>query len=124
MTDDTVLPPEVRRLINETLESMDHVELLFRIVRKGEATAEWLAQDAHVDRNQVAQVLKDLERAKLLIAADGVYRVTTSARERAAVELFADTYNARPVTLIRAVYARPSSVRSFANAFRLRGGTE
>jgi hypothetical protein len=29
-------------------------------------------------------------------------------------------YNARPVTLVRAVYARPSPVKTFAEAFRLR----
>jgi hypothetical protein len=118
--DDYTLPAEVRRLIDETLESMDHVELLFRIARRGEATAEWLGNDAHVDRSQVARVLHDLEHAKLIVGNAGTYRVTPNPRDRAAVDAFAETYNARPVTLIRAVYARPSPLRSFADAFRLR----
>ena len=35
--EDPSLPPEVQRLITETLESMDHVEVLFRIGREGES---------------------------------------------------------------------------------------
>jgi|SRR5581483_9445127 len=118
--DDNSLPPEVDRLIGETLASMDHVEVLFRICREGEATAEWLARDAHIEATRVARVLRDLEDAKLVTSDGPSYRVTQNPRDRAAVETFAATYNARPVTLIRAVYARPSPVRSFADAFRLR----
>ena len=118
--DENALPAEVRRLINEHLESMDHVEVLFRIARRAEAAPDWLAHDAHIDRAQVASVLRDLANAKLIVAHDGLYRLTTNPRDRAAIEQFAETYNARPVTLIRAVYARPSPLRSFADAFRLR----
>ena len=114
------LPPEVQRLIDDALTSMDHVEVLFRISRAGEATAEWLARDAHIEQTQVMKVLRDLEHAKLIVHDGESYRVTQTARDRAAVDEFAGTYNARPVTLIRAVYARPSPLRSFADAFRLR----
>jgi hypothetical protein len=110
----------VKQLIEETLASMDHVEILFRISRTGEASAAWLAADAHVEPSQVEKVLRDLEHAKLIKNDEGTYRVTRSPRERAAVDEFAAAYNARPVTLIRAVYARPSPLRSFADAFRLR----
>lgn len=117
---DHALPSEVQRLIIEALASMDHVEVLFRISRGGEATAEWLAQDAHIAPAQVATVLRDLEQARLIVNEEGTYRVTRNARDRAAIDEFATAYNARPVTLIRAVYARPSALRSFADAFRLR----
>jgi hypothetical protein len=34
-------------------------------------------------------------------------------------------YNQRPVTLVRALYSRPSRpLQSFADAFRLRGGED
>lgn len=114
------LPPEVQRLIDETLASMDHVEVLFRVSRAGQATAEWLARDAHIDQAQLSKLLRDLEHAKLIVRDGESYHVTESSRDRAAVDEFAATYNARPVTLIRAVYARPSPLRSFADAFRIR----
>ncbi|HEY4219074.1 MAG TPA: helix-turn-helix domain-containing protein [Gemmatimonadaceae bacterium] len=118
MEDD--LPVEVRRLIDDVLETMDHVEILFRIGRTGEATAEWLAQDAHVEPAQVTRVVRDLERAKLIVSKDGTYRVTSNPDARAAVDAFTETYNARPVTLIRAIYSRPSPLRYFADSFRIR----
>jgi len=103
--DDSSLPPEVRRLIDESLESMDHVEVLFRVARHGQTTPDWLARDAHIDQTRVTRVLRDLERANLVADDDGVFCVASGARDRAAVEQFADMYNTRPVTLIRAVYA-------------------
>lgn len=118
--DDRSLPDEVRRLIDGALASMDHVEVLFRIAEQGDASAESLARHAHIEPSQLAKVLEDLKRAKL-IANDGAsYFVTQSPRDRAAVEELAAAYNARPMTLIRAVYARRSPLRSFADAFRLR----
>ena len=92
----------------------------FALETQGSLAPDWLAHDAHIDRAQVASVLRDLANAKLIVAHDGLYRLTTNPRDRAAIEQFAETYNARPVTLIRAVYARPSPLRSFADAFRLR----
>jgi transcription initiation factor IIE alpha subunit len=116
--DDGSLPAEVVRLIKDNLESMDHVEVLFRIARQGEVNAEWLAEDAHIERAQVTRVLRDLEKDKLITSHEGQYRV--AAGEQAAIEQFAETHNTRPVTLIRAVYARPTPLRSFADAFRIR----
>ncbi len=114
------LPPEVRRLIDEVLESMDHVEILYRLSRGAHTDAEWLAKDAHVEIARTNRVLRDLERAKLVLAADGKYRLTQSPRDQAIVAAFASAYEARPVTLIRAVYGRTSPVQLFADAFRLR----
>ncbi|HEX4681189.1 MAG TPA: MarR family transcriptional regulator [Gemmatimonadaceae bacterium] len=117
---DPSLPEEVRRLIDGALASMDHVEVLFRIARQGDATAGWLARDAHIEPSHVAKVLRDLEHAKLIVSDGESYHLTQNPRDRAAVEEFAATYNSRPVTLIRAIYARPSPLRSFADAFRVR----
>jgi DNA-binding MarR family transcriptional regulator len=107
-------------LISEALSTMDHVEVLFRVHRRVDATADWLATDAHVDPGVLARVLRDLEAANLVVEQNGSYRVTDAPRNRAAVEQVAAMYNARPVTLVRAVYARVSPVTTFADAFRLR----
>ena len=47
------------------------------------------------------------------------YEPATPALRRA-VELLAIAYNERPVTLVRAIYDRPSAIQSFADAFRIR----
>ncbi len=114
------LPAEVRRLIDETLESMDHVEILYRLSRGAQVDAEWLAKDAHVEIARTNRVLRDLERAKLILSDEGKYRLTQSPRDQAIVAAFAAAYDARPVTLIRAIYSRTSPVQAFADAFRLR----
>jgi hypothetical protein len=118
--EENALPAEVRRLIEDVLESMDHVEILYRLSRGAQADADWLARDTHVDPARTNRVLRDLERAKLVLNADGVYRLTQSPRDQAVVAAFATAYEARPVTLIRAVYGRTSPVQLFADAFRLR----
>lgn len=114
------LPPEVHRLINEALASMDHVEVLFQIAREGEVTSDWLVQHVHIEPAKLRTVLRDLEEAALIRLDGSSYRVTTNTRDRSAVEAFVIAYNTRPVTLIKAVYARPSAIRSFADAFRVR----
>jgi len=118
--DEDALPQEVQRLVNDPFESTDHVEVLFRINQGGEVSADSLARDTHMQLPRVERILRDLEQAKLIVRDGGLCRTTQNPRERAAVEEFAATYNARPLTVIRAVYARPSSLRSFADAFRLR----
>jgi hypothetical protein len=77
---------------------MDHVDILFRICRHEDASPDWLATDAHIERRVVTQVVQDLMSAGLIIERDGVYRVTDQPRDRAAVEMLAEAYNARPVT--------------------------
>ena len=114
------LPEGVRSLIETALVSMDHVEVLFRVSRGDGVTAEWLAQDAHIEPTVLAKVLRDLEHSRLVAREGTSYRVSQNPEQRATVEEFAATYNARPVTVIRAVYARPSPLSSFAEAFRLR----
>lgn len=118
--EENALPQQVLRLIESALPSMEHVEVLFRVCRESPSSAEALAQAAHIEPGRVSVVLRDLQRAKLIIHDGGFYRITHVPHERAAVEEFAATYNARPIALIRAVHERSSPLRSFADAFRLR----
>jgi len=117
---DSDIPAEVKRLIQDALSSMDHVEVLFRLHRDQVATPEHIAADAHIDAAIVMRVLRDLADAGIVVETDGQYRVTDAARDRSAVEALVEMYNTRPVTLIRAVYARVSPVKTFADAFRIR----
>jgi hypothetical protein len=118
--EENALPQSVFELIEEALSSMDHVEALFHVCRESRTRAESLAHSTHIEPGRLAVVLRDLERANLVMSEGGYYMITQSARDRGAVEELAATYNARPIALIRAVYDRSSPLRSFADAFRLR----
>jgi hypothetical protein len=121
MTDD-VVPEIVRELINERLPSMDHVEVLLMLY--GAPTVDH-DPVALIDATRLAptilhRVVDELTRAELVVAGDAGYRFCSAANIRTAVSALAALYHTRPVTLVRAIYARPSSVSSFNHVLRPR----
>lgn len=123
---DFELPPEVAELVNRHLESMDHVEVLLRLWREPERWVEaWeIAKATTVDPGRIPRCLEDLQAAALVERRDDLTYRFAPARpaDRNTVELLAQMYAQRPVTLVRAIYSRPpKAIRSFADAFRLRG---
>ena len=128
---DNALPTEVRQLIARHLATMEQVDVLLLLTRAGERgrTAEEIRTELRLDGAGVAPRTFDELRAAGLIEQDGGdpvrYRYAPAdARDRAAVDLLALAYNERPVTLVRAIYARPTPAQSFADAFRLRKKAE
>jgi hypothetical protein len=124
---DNALPAEVRQLIARHLATMEQVDVLLLLARAPEEwrTAEEIRTALRVDETGVAPRTFDELRAAGLITADGGdpkrYRYApANPRDKAAVELLAVAYNERPVTLVRAIYARPTPEQSFADAFRIR----
>lgn len=128
---DNALPAEVRQLIARHLATMEQVDVLLLLARTPEQwrTGEQIRTDLRIDEQGVAaRTFSELSAAGL-IETDGAtpprYRYAPSnARDKAAVELLALAYNERPVTLVRAIYARPTPAQSFADAFRLRKKAE
>lgn len=126
------LGPEVRRLVASHLASMDHVEVLLRLRRAAPAP---LARDELIretDRPEglVETALADLIKGGLVTTEEEAGGIPTlkydpqSEELRRAVDELAAMYNERPVTLIRAIYDRAAQpVISFAEAFRVRGGS-
>lgn len=128
---DNALPVEVRQLIARHLATMEQVDVLLLLARAGGQwrTAEEIRSELRLDEKGVtARTFDELRVAGLIEQDGGVpvrYRYAPSdARDRAAVELLALAYNERPVTLVRAIYARPTPAQSFADAFRLRKKAE
>lgn len=124
---DNALPAEVRQLIARHLATMEQVDVLLFLARAPEQwhSSEEIRTALRIDESGVAARTFDELRAAGLVEADGGhptrYRYApANAREKAAVELLALAYNERPVTLVRAIYARPTPAQSFADAFRLR----
>ena len=124
---DNALPVEVRQLIARHLATMEQVDVLLLLARTPEQwrSGEEIRTGLRIDETGVAaRTFDELRAARLIEVDDGDpirYRYAPAdPRDRAAVDLLALAYNERPVTLVRAIYARPTPAQSFADAFRLR----
>ena len=115
---DPELHPDARELIRQSLESIDHVEILLALRAIGGSTT--LDELATV---RASRCLRDLEVASLVEGNAGGWRLAPlSPRLQSAVEQLALAYDERPLLLVRALRSRPSSVlHYFADSFRLRG---
>jgi hypothetical protein len=122
------IPTDVRALIDRHLISMDYVEVLLRLRR--DADRAWraleIAMELRIDAKAAEQALHDLAAAGLARSEGGSYTYAPRGEsERKAVDGLATMYNERPVTLVRALYDRPAqALRSFSDAFRIRGSDE
>lgn len=86
-------------------------------------TAMELERGARLGPQTVARCATELVRAHLAShdAASSSYRYAPANEDRPAVDELSTLYHQRPVTLVKLVYAQPpSSVKSFADAFRIR----
>jgi len=124
---DPSLPAEVQQLIARHLVTMHHVDVLLLVARTPEQghTPEEIGTTLQVTASELSRhVLVELESAGLIgrdPARAGALRYAPATAElRRAVELLALAYNEKPVTLIKAIYSRPSAVQTFADTFRLR----
>ena len=123
---DSTLPAEVRALIRGPLATIAHVEALLILRREAPVAVpvDAVASEAQLPTAAAARrCLEDLVGARLAESAGkDLYRYAPAQPEsRDAVEALARMYNEKPVTLVRAVYARPAGpVQAFADAFRLR----
>lgn len=122
------LPENVRDLVAQHLPTMEHVEVLLALAVDGTRgwTAGEVAAEVRGSATSVAARLEDLVTSGLVSregdAAAGRYRYApNSAALRAATVSLAEMYRTKPVSLVKAIYARPSAaVQSFADAFRVR----
>lgn len=118
------LPAEVEQLIQDFLATFSHVEALLLLAGDGHARhAEAVAAEIHASTDTVSRVLDQLTAAGLLArGASGFVYAPRTEGLRAAVQALSVMFETKPVTLVRAVYGRPSAaVRTFSESFRLRG---
>ena len=126
MSSETDLPREVITLLHQSLPSMVHIEMLLLLRRT--APRSWTTMDAAVELRSspelVAATVDDLVKVRLAErdpAGGGVRLCADDDFTMAAIVALQDVYDRRPVTLIKALYKRPSaSIQAFADAFRLR----
>ncbi|HUF66366.1 MAG TPA: hypothetical protein VMM17_10380 [Gemmatimonadaceae bacterium] len=116
----------LRDLIDHHLGSIDEIEVLLAVfAKRGELMAPASVSAAAQKPEPVAREhLKQLAGRGFVVhhASDDAYSYPVRAAEvDEAIEQLSRMYHQRPVTLIRALYDRPSTaVLSFADAFRLR----
>jgi hypothetical protein len=119
------LPEDVRRFLDEHIESLEQLEIL-RLLSE-DPTREWtaaqLGAEIQADPSVAAAHLAALAgRGLLASSSPAVSRYgasTPELGERLARALA--VYRERPVTMIKLVYARASErLRAFSDAFRLR----
>lgn len=122
------LPDDVRRFLDEHIESLEQLEIL-RVIAEDPAR-EWrvseLAAEIQAEPSVAASHVTALAGRGLVIASsregETVARHGTATPElggRLAAVLTA--YRERPVTMIKLVYARANErLRAFSDAFRLR----
>ncbi len=115
--------PELRALINRSIASVEHVEILLLV--RGSNGKLWSADAISVELRRtpasVERRLRDLVRSKLLEQEGNAYRYHHGKHD-ATVEELEREYEHRRVRLIEAIFTGPiDSARTFADAFRLWG---
>lgn len=120
---DDQLPDRIRLLLSRNLPSVDHLTVLVALhdaCGQGHS-AESMSRIARVSQLQAAIVLDQLKTTGFASQSPSGYTYELQRHDPQVVDELAHMYHTRPVTLIRAMYDRPaSSVRSFADAFRIR----
>ena len=126
---DAGLPDEVRQLIARHVHTMEQVEVLLLLARSADRSigVDEIRRELRLPATALApRTVAGLEDGRLIVAEPGSpprYRYAPATAElRRAVDLLADAYNTRPVTLVRMIYDRPNAAQAFADAFRLRSG--
>lgn len=122
---DSALPVELQQLITRHLGTMDHVALLLVLRQHPDRTlpATELALLSRLERPVADRVLRDLVASKLVRAERDGFQYDPAPDTSGAVAMLAEMNRTKPVTLVRAIYSRPTFVaQSFADAFRLRKG--
>lgn len=115
------LPTAVQHLIWNQLRSIDHVSVLLAVRAAGAGDANSVSVQAMVVPSMAADILEELTHRGLLRVEAQQYRFEPDEALESAVAQLAEMYNSKPVTLVRAIYDRPSHViQQFADAFKLR----
>jgi hypothetical protein len=115
------LPAVVQHLISSHLRSIDHVAVLLAVRSAGGGDAHRVSAPAMVTPAVATEILEELKQRGLLAQHGGDYRFEPNDALEEAVAQLAEMYNTKPVTLVRAIYDRPTTaIQQFADAFKLR----
>jgi hypothetical protein len=127
LTDDPDFPDALRAFIREHIPDVDAAELLLHLARDPGRDYDVQALIADLRPTAISDVtarrhLGLFAERGLVESAGGRYRYNPASSEvDKCVQALMRVYNARPVTMVRTIYAlRDEKIRSFADAFRLK----
>lgn len=125
------IPEEVRRFLANHVNSVEQLEVLLLLRRTADRdwTAAQVADELRIDRASARRRLYDLHRAGLVglytSGTEGRFRYDPSDAHAEAVDRLADIYVTHRVAVITFIISKPlDEIRSFADAFRIRGKEE
>ena len=125
---DPDFPEALRAFIREHIPDVDAAELLLHLSRQRQRRYDLQSLLADLKPTAVSEATarKHLalfeERGLVVSPEPGLYQYhPESAELEEAVHALTRVYNARPVTMVRMIYAlRDERIRSFADAFRIK----
>ena len=125
---DPDFPDLLRSFIQETIPTIDSAELLIAIARERDtpfhvaSLIEAMRPTAVTEPAARRYLIHFQSRGLVEQKSDMSYQYKPASGELdAAVDALTRVYNARPVTLVRMIYApKDEKIRSFADAFRLK----
>jgi hypothetical protein len=118
-----LIPEDVRDFVNKNIDSIAHLEAL--LLLRGEAHERWTADSAarrlYISQKETASVLSRLCQLGLLANEDQVFRYSCKdpVLERMVARL-AELYARHLIPVTNLIHAKPSKIRAFADAFKLR----
>lgn len=122
------VPDSVENFIRKNINSVEQLEVLILLRRQPDR--EWspreVAQEMRSTTSAIELRLEDLVNRRLAKRSEsGTYSFAAPAKVATVIDETAGQYSARRTTIIQMIFSAPSdSVRSFADAFRLRSEDE
>ena len=122
MTDDSI-PEDVRDFILKHIDSIAQLEALLLMRREPHShwTAASIAGRLYIDENEAAAILDHLHAKSLIVGDHRHFRMSAERSEPLeVVDRLATLYSRHLIPVTNLVHAKPSSIRAFAEAFKLR----
>ena len=125
--EDPDFPEALRAFIREHIPDVDAAELLIKLAREparqhAVPTLVGELQPTAISEATARRHLSSFEERGLVESAGELFRYSPASGDvDACVQALMRVYNARPVTMVRVIYAlRDEKIRSFADAFRIK----
>jgi hypothetical protein len=120
---DRLIPDDVRDFILKHIDSIAQLEalLLLRKERPAAWDVETLSRRLYTTEQQASEVLGHLQSSGFLSLSEGAYRYDCrTAEQEEMVTRLAELYARHLIPVTNLVHSKPSRIREFAQAFRLR----
>jgi hypothetical protein len=120
---DELIPPDVRGFLQRHIDSIAQLEALLLLLHQPEVqwTVAGVAAHLYIADDQADEILEQLCEDGLAGCKDGTFWFNGDPPgQRAIVERLAVLYSKHLIPVTNLVHAKPSSIRAFAAAFKLR----